>query len=306
VISLLLAVVVAQLPVDVEISRRRVDAADGVPLALYRYDPPGHGVAHAAVLLVADFGFGRSLFDFEGRGLARWLSERGVRVYVGEVRGQGASGGGASLPAIAERDLPALFAAVASENAWPFDLVVQGWVGTLALTVATPAQVRRVVAVNTPVEFAVPASGVEHWLFGGGRFSALAPGEFDALFALKALLPERTGAAFQATGTRDLSAALALQWLGWMRTGDLPLAHGTVESALSRYDRPTLQVLALADGVAPPELASPLRELTRAPTELVTLTHFTRSEDGSHLSVFLGREVETELFPRIERFLEAR
>src|SRR6202035_1634408 len=82
-----LATAVASAPV--QLSRRKVETADGFAVAIYRYAPPGGGLGRPAVLMIPDLGLGREAFDVEGTGLARYLASRGRDTYVVELRGQG-------------------------------------------------------------------------------------------------------------------------------------------------------------------------------------------------------------------------
>lgn len=295
---------------QLSVARRRV-AVEGGSLALYRYGLAGTASARPPVLLVPDLGFGRELFDFGNLGLARWLALRGYAVYVGELRGQGRSSPGSSLASIVTQELPALVAAIGRDREGPVDLVVQGWAGSLALAATTgemASRIRRVVALNTPVHAELPSALAERFLEEGGRFSALAerPDEFDQLFALGGRFHARTLGAFRLAGTRDLAPAVAAGLLSWMRSGELALPDGTTWSArLARYDRPTLQVLALADGFSSPELCSPLRDVSRAKITVRTGTRFVDAEDYSHLSLLLGAAAASEIFPDIDAFLRA-
>lgn len=306
----LVAVLLAAAPAPAQLSHRRVQAADGAALALYRYGPVPDGATRPPVLLLPDLGFSRLVFDLYGEGLARWLAARGFLVYVGEVRGQGRAEAG-SLEAIATLDVPALVAAVQRDGPGPVDLVVQGYEGTLALAAARAPQVRRVVAINTPVAAEVPSRLVEQFLGEGGRFSDLASSRegalaFELMFAMGARFPPHTLEALRLRAAKDLAAPAAASLLAWMRTGDLPLGDGTtVASRLKGYDRPTLQLLALADGFSSPELCSTLREVSSAKVTLATFSRFENSEDYSHLSMLLGASAPREVFPRIERFLLA-
>ncbi len=86
-IGVALAVVLAAAPVELRVSHRKVVTEDGAALALHRYLPPGDGLGAPPVLLIADVGFGRPLFDCAGGGLARFLAAEGRAVYVAELRG---------------------------------------------------------------------------------------------------------------------------------------------------------------------------------------------------------------------------
>lgn len=288
-----------------DVQHRELVVSDGARLVLTKLTPPA---PRGAVVLFADVGFGRGLY----RALGPYLAARGRTVYLADLRGQGAASARGGLVTSARLDVPAVLRAATAEVQGPVDVVAHGWLGALVLArVAGPdaPAVRRVIAANTPVSAELPNRAVERFLAGQGRFTALAssPGGsalFAALFA-----PEQHGGpralASVAWAARDLGPERSAELLAWMRAGDLPLEHGTLSQALAAYDRPTLQLLALGDGFAPPELASPLREVSRAPVQLRTFTRLFSAEDYGHASLFLSPSAPRDVFPPIAAFLEA-
>jgi pimeloyl-ACP methyl ester carboxylesterase len=307
--ALLMALALSAAP-EPTVSHRRVMTEDGASLALFRYLPPGDGAARPPVLLVGEIGFGRPLFDLHREGLARWLAARGYAVYVAELRGQGAASSAGSLRAWVHLDLPAIAAVIARERPGPIDVVAHGWGGALALAAAgRELSVRRVVALNVPMRAEVPSALAEAFLVSGGHYSDFAASpqgahDFELLFAMETRFPPKTLEALRAIGTRDLSQAQAAEWLAWMRTGDLPLDDGTsVLSRLRAYDRPTLLVLALADGFAGPELCTPLRDESKAAVQLRTFSRFESGDDLSHVSLLLGSMAPALVFSEVDRFL---
>lgn len=300
VLSLLLAA-----SPELSVSHRRVDTPDHVALSLSRYQRPGVSSEQPPVLLIPELGFSRAAYDFEGRGLARWLAERGLTVYVAELRGQGKSGPGLSLEALGG-DLRVILDAL---NVKTIDLVVHGWAGSLviAANVAEP-RIRRVVALNTPLLAEPPSALAEAFLEDGGRFSALAgspqgAGTFELLFSLWSTFPRGTDRGFLSTGTRDLSRPVAAQLLAWMRQGDLPLATGSVVSRMTSWAKPTLLLLGLADGFASPELCAVWRERSNGAVRLRTFSRLETKEDLSHLSMLLGTYAPEIVFPLVHDFL---
>jgi pimeloyl-ACP methyl ester carboxylesterase len=296
--------------------RRRVVSADGVSLALYRYLPPGGGTQRPPVLLVPDLGMGRQAFDVEGRGLAPYLAARGRDVFVLEPRGHGQSEApsGWRLADLVQRDLPAALDAIARVRPGPVDLVGHGYGGTLAMAACAhelQGRIRRVVALSTPVEVAVPNPHVAHLLERGGRLASLGLDPegarlFELLFARHGKVPLGVLRRLRANGFRDLSPAAAADLLAWMRTGEVPLPGQTLGQRLSDYDRPTLQLVALRNNWAHPEAASPLRELSpRAEVRLrvLSILHYA-AEDYTHLSLLHGAAAPEEIFARVNAFLE--
>jgi alpha-beta hydrolase superfamily lysophospholipase len=306
VIAVALALVLAASSGDVRVSHRKVTTEDGAALALHRYLPPGDGLLAPPVLLIADLGFGRGLFD----GLARYLAGEGRAVYLAELRGQGASDAGHSLRTVISLDLPAVARSIAAERAGPIDVVAHGYLGSLVLAAAGhELQVRKVVALNTPVLLESPTTLMESFLSEGGRFSALASSpegfaEFDQLFTMGMRGDRRTVAA-AASRARDLSRPVAAELLAWLRLGDLPLDDGTtVSTRLRAYDRPTLMLLALADAWAPSESCAPLREFSAAKVEVRMFTRVVEGDDFAHASLLIGARAPQFVFPEIVRFLK--
>ena len=308
-ISAALSMLLFAAPADVQVSHRRVITGDGASLGLHRFLPPGGGVLQPPVLLLADLGFGRPLYDFKGTGLARWLAARGRAVYVAELRGQGASDAGHSLRTIVHLDLPAIAHAISLERSGPIDLVAQGFVGTLAIAATTKElQVRRVIALNTPVEAEPPTELARAFLSEGGHLSSMASSPegfamFEQLFAMGAQIDPTVLHGIAGT-TRDLTRGVSSELLTWMETGDLPLDDGTtVVARLRESDRPTLLLLGIADGFAPSETCAPLRELTKGKVEVRVFSRVAEGDDFAHASMLLGKYAPTTVFPLIERFL---
>lgn len=309
-LSLVALVALVATPGELQISHRKVLTADGASIALHRFLPPSGGVTSPPVLLLADVGFGRPLFDFKGRGLARWLAGQGRAVYVAELRGQGASDAGHSLRTIVHLDLPAIARVIASERPGPIDLVAQGFIGSLAIAATTKElQVRRVVALSTPVAAEEPTELARAFLSGGGRFTTLASspegfGMFEQLFAMGAEIDPSVMRGLAGT-TRDLSRGVSSELLAWMQTGDLPLDDGTsVVSRLKQSDRPTLLLVGLADGFTASEACVPLRGLTRGKVQIQMFSRMVEGDDFAHASLLLGHRAAAKVYPSIAKFLE--
>jgi pimeloyl-ACP methyl ester carboxylesterase len=307
--ALVLSLFLLAAPAELQSSHRKVVTEDGASLALHRFLPPGKTSALPPVLLVADVGFGRPLFDFKGAGLARWLASRGRVVYVAELRGQGASDQAHSLRTIVHLDLPVIGKAIAAEHPGPIDLVVQGFMGTLAMAASTKElQVRRVVALSTPVSAEEPTELARAFLSTGGRFTTLASspegfGMFEQLFALGAEIDPSVMRGL-AGSTRDLSSGVSAELLAWMETGDLPLDDGTsVVSRLRKSDRPTLLLVGLADGFTPSESCVPLRGLTKGKVRIQMFSRMVEGDDFAHASLLLGTRAAAHVYPAIERHL---
>lgn len=293
------------------VARRKVVAADGASLALYRFAPLSGGFDKGPVLLVGDIGFGRELFDLDGRGLARFLQQHGRDAFVLEARGQGASSAGAHLKDVAELDVPAALDAIASVHEGPVDLVAHGYLGTLALVAAAnrPERLGHLVALDTPVEPEVPNALTEELLTHGQltrRFpDPRAGATFEALFAAHSHFEHGTLSKLQGT-MHSPGDAMASELLGWMRTGDLALSKGNVRSALSRLRSPTLLILALGDTFAHPEFASPLSDIApHANVRELALSELNGlDDDSSHVALLLGANAAKDVFAPALGFLD--
>lgn len=296
--------------------RRKVTTQDGVALALYRYVPAAFAEGQPPVLLVPELGFGRSLFDLDGKGLARFLQARGREVFVLELRGQGASAAptGWRLVDVVAQDLPAAVDAISALRRGPVDVIAHGYSGGLVLAACArelAGKVGRVVALSTPVLAEVPNPIVARLLREPGdlsRLSAAGAGakDFELLMARGGNFPSGRLAALRNAGLSALGKTAAAELLGWMEKGDLTLADGsTFKERIARYDRPTLLILPLRNNFAHPEFASPLREL--APAAPVTVRILSKldllKEDYTHLSVLHGTDVAADIFTPALRFL---
>lgn len=294
---------------DFHVAHRKVLTEDGAALALYSLSlsprgGEGRGEGRPAVLILADFGFGRTLVG----PLAEHLALTGRQVFIGELRGQGAADSLHSLRTTAALDLPAMFRAVARETTAPLDVIVHGYLGAIALT-SLPSTVRRVVALNTPALAEPPTGLLRDFLDQGGRFSTLASSPegfraFETLFTLGSRADRRARVASLTLAARDLGKPLSSELRAWMEAGDLPFDDGTtLVSRLRQYDRPTLLLLGLADGYAPTEACAPLRELAKGKVTVRLFSRVAQGDDYSHLSLFLGDRARSQVFPEIEEFL---
>jgi pimeloyl-ACP methyl ester carboxylesterase len=310
-VSALLAVALLLAADPQPVAHRKVAAPDGTALALYRYGP--HADGKPAVLMVADLGISRRLWDFDNHGLAQYLAERGFEVYVVELPGQGvvtAPAGGYSLDDWARVDLPAI-AKVLPDR---FDLVAHGWGGTLAIATVgkeLDGRVRRIVALSTPGSGAVPNRLAERVLEADGKLSTLGQDPasnrvFDLLFAMNARWNKSTQ--LLAHGVlSDLGHPAASQLLQWMHDGDFTLGDkDTLSQRLAKVTVPMLLVLPLADEWAPSELASTMRIAVKGPVKLKTYSRFEyAAEDYSHLSLLMGDGAKSDVYPAIFKFLVA-
>jgi pimeloyl-ACP methyl ester carboxylesterase len=250
---------------------------------------------------------GREAWAFHGEGLAPFLSSRGWDVFVLE------------LPANARfRDqveviLPAAVDTVQSLHAGRVVLGLHGHGGAVALAACGHellGRVAGVVGLDTPVEWELPNAVLGGVLAAGGRFGALAGEEGRAtlglLFTHGAWLGSTVRERFAAEGLRDLSPAVADEWLSALHAGAPPLPGPPFAERLARLDIPILAVLGARDTVAHPEHVTPLRE--RAPRARVTFRELNRfqgaAEDYTHLSLLLGAGAPRDVFHPVAAWLE--
>ena len=294
---------------EFEARHRKVSTGDGASLALYSLRLAStSSLQRGDVLLVADFGFGRTLLT----PLARRLAFEGYRVFVAELRGQGAADSAHSLQNTWAFDLPAVFAAVSKEAPGPVHLVVHGYAGSMvmaAVASGSTLQVGQIVALNTPVSAEPPTELLESFLSTGGRFSTLAASPegfvaFEQLFTMGSRADRRSRSAVATLAARDLGRPLASELLAWMQAGDLPLGDGTsLQTRLRALDRPTLLMLALADAFAPTEACEPLRDVAKGPVTVRLFSRVAQGDDYAHASLFLGQRADQQVFTEIVEFL---
>ena len=283
--------------------------AVAAPRALWHVTPGGPLRPGPAVLMVPGFGYGKEIYDFHGEGLAPQLAARGWDTWVVEPSPS------ASFSEWTQVELPAAVEAVQAAHAGPLVLVVQGHAGALALAAVgreLAGAVAGIVAFNTPVEWDLPNPVLGAVLERGGDLGTLAgrdgSAEFQLLYAHGARLRGDVKAHFAAEGLRDLTRPVAREWLDALLRGGPSLPGPPFRERIAAVDVPVLQVLALRDTVAHPELSSPLREW--APRAKVTVRELDRfqgcSEDYTHLSVLLGEHAHGDVFRHVFHWLEGR
>lgn len=302
------ALVLALSAADVHVAHRKVVTADGAALALYSFGDRGEG-AHNSVLIIGDIGFGRALYQPLAEFLVRTT---GRRVFIAELRGQGAADASHSLRTTFALDFPAIAWAVRLETKdKPVDLIAHGYLGTLALAATTNGlSVNKVVALNTPALTEQPTKLLADFLAHGGKFSTLSASPegfstFIHLFALGSRAERRELSSTLNNATRDLGVPVSEELLAWMNAGDLPLDDGTTVAARLRdFDRPTLLLLGLSDTFAPTESCAPLRDLaTRADVKVRLFSRVVQGDDYAHASLFIGTRARDQVFSEIEEFL---
>ncbi len=282
-------------------------AAPARAQSLQRHVPSQQRAHSPAVLLVSGLGLGREAWAFHGEGLAPWLSARGWDVFVLELPAR------AGFREQVEVILPAAVEIVQALHGGPVVLGLHGHGGAVALAACgheLRGRVAGIFALNTPVDWEVSNPVLGGVLASGGRFGALAGDEGRAtrelLFTHGALLRTAVRERFAAEGLRDLSPALAAEWLAALQAGSPSLPGPGFRERLSLLDVPVLAVLGARDTVAHPEHVTPLREW--APRARITFRELNRfqgaAEDYTHLSLLLGAGAPRDVFRPVAAWLE--
>ncbi len=278
----------------------RIDAADGVQLALHRLPEPG---SPRVLLVPGTFSNHTFWLGTRGTGFARALARAGFEPWVLDPRGHGAS----QRPRGDERwdfddwahhDVPAAIRAVVVSAATPPFLIGHsaGGAAILAGLAADPelaATVAGVVIVGTPVP----------WL---QRWRGLAAHSIRALSRLLGRFPARS----LGLGPEDEMAGVMEQWMTWNIEG-----HWRGDDGIDYGERlgllriPALIVAGSGDRTfAPPHACRALFDLLggddRTFLECGRSTGF--SVDFDHPGLVVSRAAMHEIWPRIVAWLCAR
>jgi pimeloyl-ACP methyl ester carboxylesterase len=301
--------------------RASLRTSDGVRATLYRYVPEVMP-APATVLLFPDVGMNRHAFDLRKRGLARYLLNRGVEVFVLEYRGAGRSDapfGGFSFTDLVERDGEAALARALRERDRVF-LAGCGLGGSIAFALAArhPEKVRGVVGLQAAATLDVPNEPIERALAG---LSTAAPwADLRALLAgplygertaFNVLLGNDTGTAkdvaddFLARGLSRVPRSLVVEIGGFMRARVVRVGGRDLREIVPAWKGSSLLFFAPRDNWIHSEFATPMRDvLDREKVQVRVLNRVEgASHDYGHLGLLLGSRVEEDVFAPIAGFL---
>ena len=303
--------------------RTRLLTSDGVHAGLYRY-VPDVGATSTAVLLFPDVGMSHRAFDHQGRGLARFLKQKGLETFVLEYRGAGISDvpfGGFTLTDLALKDAEAAFARAATGKAAVY-LGGCGFGATLALLLAArhPGAVKGVVALQPVLTLDLPNEPMAKLL----EAVAMAPAWidlpslskqelfagrswFEVLIANDGTVAEGVAEDFRSRVLTPLPRRLLQELAGFMREKKLEIDGAEVKVQVASWKGPTLVVYAPRDNWVHPEFATPIRDvLGRA---RLTVKVLNRAEGASldygHLGLLIGSRAEREIWTPVLRFLQA-
>jgi len=315
---------------------------DGVRLALSHYRPASPA-DRASTPIVLCHGLAANRFGFDlapSRSLARWLASRGRDVWVLELRGSGRSNRpsargplrwGFTFDDYLLHDLPTAFAKVRERTgASSLDFVGHSMGGLLgyAHIGSSDNALRSLVAVGSSLDYYDSPSDfhlLKHLapvarrlpMIPVGiltRLGAPLAGRFDSAHDRFNFVVENVEPALlrrvNAVAVHDVSGPLLAQLATAFDPPGLLSYDGSVCYA-DTVDRATVPVLAIAgdaDRQCAPSAAEHTLRRTKHPASAL---HVFGREHGhptsyGHFDLLIGRRVREEVFPVIERFLEAR
>ena len=306
------------------ISREPLPTADGTRATLYHYVPePGLG-PRPALLLLPEVGTTRRAYDFDRRGLARYLAWYGVEVFVLEYRGAGASDWPASFDfeTLLENDCEAAFARALAGRA---SIFVGGWGlgGTLAGLLASrhARQVAGFIGLQAAATLDLPNRPMAELV---SRLERL-PSMLDLrLASRRPLFEDRSWFEVMVANDEGLAAAplramrlsllaplpraLIEDLLRFAREKRIVVGGEDVRESIARYRGRSLLVIAPRDNWIHPEFATPLVDsLGRERVEVLVLNPLegARLEYG-HLGMLLGSEAPRDVWAPILAFVKER
>lgn len=310
------------------VERTGVRASDGVRIALYRYAPADGGRGDATVLLFPDVGMTHRAYDFEGRGLARYLQRRGVEVFVAEFRGGGWSDvpfGGCDFDDLVNGDGEAALAQVqarlrAAGLQRKVYLGGAGLGGTVAMVLAGrhPQQVRGVIGLQAAMTLDVPneplaasmslLDSAPRWidLAGLSAQPLFDRTWFELMLANDGSIHRERAERMRTRLLTTVSDRLAAQLASFMRRREILVGGEDVRATIAAFRGPSLLVFAPRDNWIHPEFATPARDLLdRSQMKVRVLTRLeSAAVDYGHLGMLLGSRAERDVFAPVLAFLE--
>jgi pimeloyl-ACP methyl ester carboxylesterase len=298
--TLLLTLFLTQVPL--ERAHRHVVTSDGSSLVLYSIQKEHLSQNAPAVLMIPDFGFGKSLFDAQGKGLAPYLASKGFRVFIAEMRGQGSAS-----PFYSMQDLPEDFGAIESalktQGVDQLTLISHGWMGSYAMSLY--AKAKALVSFATPAVAEKPSDLATLFLLNGMPLRTCLENEkCGQLFLYDSILPvslKRTVQGETLKSDPRLAAALFSLW----KHGDFTFLDGTTwRQRLRKVKVPTLMINVHGNDWAPPELCVPFREISNGPVTLKYFQALSGGSDFSHVGMLQSDEAKDTIYPTVLEFLK--
>ncbi len=323
-------------------SRPELEFADngaGWQLALRRVaPPPGEESRHRPVLIVPGYGMNSFIFGFHPNGLSleAYLASRGLEVWSADLRAQGRSvfrGPGSpdlriSMADLAVEDVGAAIGHVLAHTRTgkrELDLVGCSLGASLVfahLAFLPDAPVHSVVSLGGLVTWKkvpklVLAAFASPWLAGALHFKKTRALAGHALPLLARWAPGLLSIYMHGSSTDTTQAARMVQTVEdpipsinreiaeWVRARELSLRGVNVSRAIAAMRYPLLCVVAMQDGIVPPETArGAYDDIGSADKELLLV-----GDAGfpiAHADLFLCTGAEARVFAPIANFLLAR
>ncbi len=285
-----------------------IPTSDGHSLQLRSVEPDAAAANGAAVLLIHGlFSDSRFFLGAGDQGPARYLAERGYKVFLGELRGHGRSKRPGprhdwGFDAYARHDIPDLVRAARARHDGPLFLLCHSMSGYaalvgLALDPDLQQQLSGVITLSSAVNDYSDGGLKKRLMVGLGATLGALLGRFPAK-ALK-------------QGPADEPGKLMRQFAAWARDGSFTSEDGRTDywRALADLKLPIYAGIGQADVFhASPARGRKLVDHLGSPdkTFAVLGTGAGLQRDFGHVDVARGRSAEAEVYPAIDAWMRAR
>lgn len=318
----------------------RARTSDGWEVSLHQYESVGPARGRPVLLCHGISANDRNMDLDADHSVARWLASQGREAWVLSLRGTGASDrvnpeegrrGGYTLEAFAREDLPGAIRYVREKTgAESLDYVGHSMGGMIVYAYLSQggAGLNAVVTLGSPTRL--------DW---GGALDPVIQNVASAVVDPSALLPtvalaqaslplsgqlpdnpmdlllynpenvtQATWKKLIAYGIADLSGALALQMVDFIRTGRFGSADGEIDyrKDLARVRNPVLVVAGKLDRIAPPTAVRDGYRALGGPKRWKLVGEDTGAKaDYGHMDLILGERAATEVWRPMLDFLDA-
>ncbi|NOZ87377.1 MAG: alpha/beta fold hydrolase [Deltaproteobacteria bacterium] len=309
-----------------------VNNGDGWQLGLVRvYDPVVLEKKRKPVVIVPGYGMNGFIFTYHpsGKSLSEAMAERGLEVWIANLRGQDPSfstGGGRdfNLQDLALKDLPAILKRITSETLTgqeDVDLIGASLGGTIAfiyMALGNGPAVHALVAIGSPLRWEA-VHPLVRIVFGNAFLAALLPTRGIRSMArvflpllekmpyllsmyLHPELVDLKAAPNLVRTVENPSKALNLQISSWIRKRDLIINGNSLTDSFRRTKSSILCVVAKGDGIVPrPTATSALKYCDSDVREVLEIGD--RQKNYAHADLFVGKDAEQDVFTPIADWL---
>jgi pimeloyl-ACP methyl ester carboxylesterase len=326
-------------PLPKEAIKHRAKTADGWEISLVQYQAVG-AARGRPVLLCHGISANERNMDLDAdHSLARWFAAHGREAWTMSLRGTGASDRsdeekgrkpGYDFDTFWREDLAASIAYVrAQSGAEAIDYVGHSMGGMIVYAYLSQGGqgLNAVVTLGSPTRLDWGATSAPYMdgfarlavspdrlipVVSPGAFSLPLQGEIeDGPFQLMLYNPKNTDKGtwkrLIAIGIADISGALALQMLGFIRTGGFTSADGKIDyrKEMGKVRTPVMVVAGKLDRIAiPPAVKDGYRALGGEKEWLLLAEENGVVADYGHMDMVVGNRASTELWPRVLGFLD--